>query len=158
MRRWLLLTAMATFGLTGWSAVASDDVVLTLTGAVEGGSVQWTRSDLKRLDWQEMGTTTSVTDGVRTFRGILMRDILERSGAVGETVVARALNDYEIDIPVGDFHRFDVLAALYMDGVELTPRDKGPIWIVYPRDDHAELADVRYDMRWVWQLVEIEVR
>jgi hypothetical protein len=152
------MIALTAFGLVSGSATASDDVVLTLTGAVEGGLVQWTRSDLERLDWQELGTTTSVTDGVRKFRGILMRDILDRSGAEGETVVARALNNYEIDIPVGDFNRFDVLAALYMDGVELTPRDKGPIWIVYPRDDYAELADIRYDMRWVWQLVEIEVR
>ena len=40
----------------------------------------------------------------------------------------------------------------------LTPRDKGPVWIVYPRDNHGVLADIRYDMRWVWQLVALHVQ
>ena len=87
-----------------------------------------------------------------------MRDILARAGAKGETVRATALNDYVMEIPVEDFHRFDVLAALYMDGVELSPRDKGPVWIVYPRDAYPELADIRYDVRWVWQLVTLHVQ
>lgn len=27
-----------------------------------------------------------------------------------------------------------------------------------PRDDHAELQDLRYDYRWVWQLDHLEIR
>ena len=57
-----------------------------------------------------------------------------------------------------DFERFDVLVATHMDGERLLPSDKGPLWIVYPRDAHTELQDIRYDYRWVWQLVELEVR
>jgi hypothetical protein len=45
-----------------------------------------------------------------------------------------------------------------MDGERLLPRDKGPIWIVYPRDDFPELTDIRYDYRWVWQLTRLEIR
>ncbi|WP_313136826.1 molybdopterin-dependent oxidoreductase [Paracoccus jeotgali] len=136
----------------------ADQPILTLTGKVAGGHVAISRAQLKGLGWHELVTSTSVTDGPQRFRGVLMRDLLELAGAQGDSVRATALNDYVIDIPASDFDRFDVLAALYMNGEALGPRDKGPIWIVYPRDDFPELQDIRYDMRWVWQLVGLEVR
>lgn len=138
---------------TAWA----ESAILTLTGAVEGGHVEVSRADLDAMTWYEVATTTTVTDGQPVFRGVLVRDILARAGASGETVTAMALNDYQIDIPFSDFYDFDVLAALYMDGTALTPRDKGPVWIVYPRDNHRVLADIRYDMRWVWQLFRLHV-
>ena len=57
-----------------------------------------------------------------------------------------------------DFERFDVLVATHMDGERLQPSDKGPLWIVYPRDHHQELQDIRYDYRWVWQLIRLDVQ
>jgi hypothetical protein len=142
----------------GASGAVAQEVLLTLTGDVLGGEVKLTRADLDALDWHEIATSTTVTDGQPVFRGVLMRDILDIAEANGDTVTARALNDYVIDIPMGDFHEFDVIAALYMDGIALTSRDKGPVWIVYPRDDHGVLADIRYDMRWVWQLSALHVQ
>lgn len=142
----------------GASGAVAQEVLLTLTGAVADGEVKLTRADLDALEWHEIATSTTVTDGQPVFRGVLMRDILDRAQASGDTVTARALNDYVIDIPMDDFHEFDVIAALYMDGIALTPRDKGPVWIVYPRDDHSVLADIRYDMRWVWQLSALHVQ
>ena len=154
--RLLLALVSASFTLIVSPAWA-DPPVITLTGAVNGGRVDISRADLEAMEWHEFATTTTVTDGRPLFRGVLMRDILAHAGARGDTVIATALNDYQIDIPVSDFENFDVLAALYMDGTALTPRDKGPVWIVYPRDDHRVLADIRYDIRWVWQLVTLHV-
>ncbi|GKY86846.1 oxidoreductase [Sinisalibacter aestuarii] len=151
------IALIAALLLSSMPAVA-ESVLLTLTGAVTDGRVDLTRADFDAMDWHELATSTSVTDHQPEFRGVLMRDILARAGAEGSHVRATALNDYVVDIPIEDFHRFDVLAALYMDGVPLTPRDKGPVWIVYPRDDHSVLADIRYDMRWVWQLVALHVQ
>ncbi|PAU76216.1 molybdopterin-dependent oxidoreductase [Halomonas salipaludis] len=116
------------------------------------------RSLFASLPRQTLDTTTVVTDGVSHFEGVLMRDLLDAVGAQGDEVVATALNDYIIDIPMQDFHDYDVLLADTMDGETLTPRDKGPLWIVYPRDDHSELQDIRYDYRWVWQLEQLEIR
>jgi hypothetical protein len=113
---------------------------------------------LETLPRHELETSTSVTDGVNHFEGFLMRDLLEWVGAEGETAAALALNDYLIEIPLADFHDYDVLVADTMDGEALTPRDKGPLWIVYPRDDHLELQDIRYDYRWVWQLYQLEIQ
>lgn len=151
------LLAMVMIVLAALQAIA-ETPLLTLTGAVSGGQVEISRADLDALEWHEIETSTTVTDGRPLFRGVLMRDILALAGARGETVTAQALNDYVIDIPMADFHDFDVIAAIYMDGIALTPRDKGPVWIVYPRDDHRVLADMRYDMRWVWQLSALHVQ
>lgn len=137
---------------------AAQEVILTLTGAVRGGRVEITRDDLAAMGWREMTTSTSVSDGPQVFGGVLMRELLGFAGAAGDQVTATALNDYVIDIPISDFHDYDVLAALTVNGAAMTRRDKGPVWIVYPRDDHPELADIRYDMRWVWQLTALHVQ
>ena len=139
-------------------ALAASDTVLTLTGAIPNDEVSLTREDLLDMPQQKMVTATTVTDGRSTFEGFLIRDLLEAHEAGGDIVIARALNDYKIEIPISDFERFDVIGALFMDGEPLSPRDKGPIWIVYPRDDHPELQDIRYDTRWVWQLVSLHVQ
>lgn len=137
------------------------EIVLTITGQIahanNGDSALFDEAMLAALPSASLETTTVVTDGVRQFDGFLMRDLLTLVGADGETVSATALNDYIIDIPMEDFERFDVLVATHMDGQRLLPSDKGPLWIVYPRDDHAQLQDIRYDYRWVWQLVRLKV-
>jgi hypothetical protein len=152
----LVLMASAVFANP--SRQASRDYILTLGGAIAGDEVALTRADFLAFSQYQIVTTTSVTDGPKTFEGFLIRDLLRTFDADGEVVVARALNDYKIEIPISDFERFDVIGALSMNGVPLSPRDKGPIWIVYPRDDHAELQDIRYDTRWVWQLVSLHVQ
>jgi len=137
-------------------------VVLEVRGAIErtndGDAAMFDMDMLKALPQVRLDTSTVVTDGVRRFDGFLMRDLLEVLGARGETVTAIALNDYVIDIPVEDFRRFDVVVAHAMDGEPLPVSDKGPLWIVYPRDDHRELQDIRYDYRWVWHLYKLEVQ
>ncbi|WIY52237.1 oxidoreductase [Devosia sp. YIM 151766] len=113
---------------------------------------------LETLPVIRMETKTAVTDGVHRFDGFLMRDLLKLVGAEGSTVIASALNDYVIEFEAEEFDRFDVLVAYRMDDELLLPNDKGPLWIVYPRDQHAELQDIRYDYRWVWQLRRLDVR
>jgi hypothetical protein len=139
----------------------SGPVILTIRGAIQHAnakdSAQFDSQMLATLETHTLETTTSVTDGINQFEGFLMRDLLDWVGADGEQVIATALNDYIVEIPLEDFYQYDVLAATHMDGEALTPRDKGPLWIVYPRDDHSELQDIRYDYRWVWQLSGLQV-
>lgn len=157
-------------GLAVFSAAAQEaalpapqgEVVLRIAGAISrtnaGAEAHFDREMIVALPPAVLETTTAVTDGVNVFEGVLMRDLLAAAGAEGEVVLATALNEYAIDIPMEDFELYDVVAALYMDGEQLLPRDKGPIWIVYPRDDFDVLQDIRYDYRWVWQLERLEVR
>lgn len=138
------------------------EIVLEVHGLIANSNVDtaahFDMEMLRALPPAQLRTTTAVTDGVHQFEGFLMRDLLARLGASGDTVTASAINDYTIDIPSEEFERFDILVAHTMDGEILLPSGKGPLWIVYPRDQHEVLQDIRYDYRWVWQLNRLDIR
>lgn len=137
-------------------------IVLEVRGALSRinseDAAQFDMEMLQALPTVRLETTTAVTDGMRVFEGFLMRDLLDLVDARGSTVTASALNEYAIDIAIEEFDRFDIVVAYRMDGEPLLPSDKGPLWIVYPRDQHAELQDIRYDYRWVWQLRWLDIQ
>ncbi|WP_289042681.1 molybdopterin-dependent oxidoreductase [uncultured Aliiroseovarius sp.] len=158
MRR-LAIKSLAILALWASQAVAGDaPAVLRVTGQIANGPILLDFSQLRDLPQIGIETSTVVTDGTHRFTGFLMRDLLEHLDAQGDRVMATGLNDYVVDIPASDFMQFDVIIAHSMDGKALDRADKGPLWIIYPRDDHTELQDIRYDYRWVWQLSEIEVK
>lgn len=137
-------------------------VILTVTGNIDGiGAGQVVRLDramLEGLGTTKLKTSTAWTAGEEEFEGVLARDLLEAVGAEGTLVVATALNDYVATIPLRELYEYPVLLALKMNGEYLELRDKGPIWIVYPRDQFAELRSSMIDRKWVWQLSELEIR
>ena len=143
------------------SAIAQDRMVpadrVVLTVHASDTAMDFDMAMLESLPQHIIETTTDWTEGVMEFQGPLARDVLDAAGASGETVVARALNDYSIEIPSSDFTQYDVIMALQQNGAVLSRRDKGPIWIVYPRDDYEELQTAEYNSRWIWQLREITV-
>ena len=51
-----------------------------------------------------------------------------------------------------------MLLATRLDGQAMTVREKGPLFIVYPFDDSAELRQERYYARSAWQLRTLEVK
>lgn len=164
-----LALAITLAGLAGDPALAKEPlappsgrVLLTVTGAIEftnaPGKAEFDRDMLRRLKTSTLRTSTSWTDGTPVFEGVLAAELLRAVGAKGTVVTATALNDYSIEIPVTDFEKYDVLFALSMNGVELTARDKGPIWVVYPRDDHPELRNPKVDAKWIWQLATIDIK
>lgn len=138
-------------------------IILTVTGAVERtnrpGSAVFDETLLGELPRHRIETTTPWTDGRRVFEGVRLGDLLDHVGAsAAQTLSARALNDYRVSFPAADARRHGALLALRMDGRPLQRRDKGPIWIVYPRDGIPEIQDERYDHRWIWQLDSIDIR
>ena len=162
-RFWRALSnlALAAALMIGAAPAVADDVMLKVRNASVPGSseVQFTESDLLRLPQVTIQTHTDFTDGVVTFVGPLARQVV---GAVpaGSATIAHlvAANDYSHDIPFSDFTDYDVILALEADGKRLSLRDKGPIWVMYPIDQHPELKDPVYNPRRVWQLTEIELR
>lgn len=176
MPRWLLIATLVILGgvMTACTeerniksssldlATPQSDPVLEIIGSLtnrnsENGA-QFDMEMLRALPAVTIETHTSVTDGVKRFEGFLVRDLLKSLGAAGKVIRASAINDYTVEIPMSDLERFDVIVAHSMDGEPLSPHDKGPLWIVYPRDQHPELQDIRYDYRWVWQLNVLDVQ
>ena len=110
-------------------------------GADGSGRIEFDLKDLEQLGLTKLTTWTPWTEGEVEFEGVWARRLMEAVGARGTEVEARALNDYVEVIPIDDFHRYDVLLAVRMNGQLMRTRDKGPIWIVYPWSGHPELDD-----------------
>lgn len=163
----LLCAAVAVIGPAGDSAAQrltepSGRVILEVSGKISNKNApDRARFDLKALEAlgiTKLTTTTPWTEGKKVFEGVRLRDLLQAVGADGATVTPVALNDYKLDIPREDFDKYPVILAYRMDGEELRVRDKGPLWIVYPRDDFPELDNRLIRSRWVWQVKELMVR
>jgi hypothetical protein len=137
-------------------------VILTITGNIQGfGSgpvVRLDRAMLEALGTTKLKTTTVWTSGEVVFEGVLVREVLDALGAQGREVVATALNDYVATLPLQELYQYPVMLAFKMNGQYLHVKDKGPLWIVYPRDQFPELRNSMTDKKWVWQLKELEVR
>lgn len=131
-------------------------VILTVSGKIRnrnsGADARFDRAMLERIGEQDLRTTTPWTDGKQTFRGVLVRDLLAAVGAWGDTVHAIAINDYSYRIPVSDFDAYPVILASRMNGELLRIREKGPLWIIYPRDEFPELREKAVEPRMVWQV------
>lgn len=151
-----VLTLFATPAYGGMQIAEAP--LLTVAGSNGATMLELSRSDLEAMPQHTVTTTTTWTDGVQTFVGPLARDVIAAAGLDGDTARAVALNDYAVEIPTADFHRYPVILALRQNGKTMSIRDKGPMWIVYPRDDHAELQTTEQNAKWIWQLARIELR
>lgn len=159
----ILSVGLASFSLNyvthlNISAQASELTTLVVTASsgasykLAAGSTELARATIK--------THTPWTEGVQEFSGVPLKTLLAAAGidekiARHSTVKARALNDYEVEIPGQDAYDYDVLVADQMNGSAMPVTEFGPFWIVYPRDGKPELQDSRFDHRWAWQLSEL---
>ena len=159
----LIFFASIVFGGNNASALdsPSGQVILNVSGKITvfnaGNSAEFDLAMLERMKKTGFSTTTPWFDGVTTFEGVLLRDLMEILGANGSIVVAIAANDYRANIPVSDFEDFDVILAYKKNGKYMTLRDNGPLFIVYPFDESPELNRQKYFGRSVWQLGQILV-
>ena len=158
----VLLTSMAVAGGIQTVAALEGSPILEISGNIEGGNgagpAIFDIAALEKVGTRELQTSTPWTDGRPVFEGVLMSDLLSAVGARGQHIVAAAINDYRVEIPISDFERYPVILAFKMNGERLKVRDKGPLWIIYPQDDFPELRTKLIQSRWVWQVAELHVR
>ena len=152
------LAASAVFLAT--PAVA-DDTVLTVSGAVAASDngETWTfdMADLMAMPSEAFETTTIWTEGVQSFEGGSLHFLLDHVGANGAELSAVALNDYAVSIPTADAVEGGPMIAYSQNGAEMSVRNKGPLWIVYPYDVNEDYKSEEYYSRSIWQLDRIEV-
>jgi len=140
------------------AARAESEAALTLSrGPDDVETLSFTLEDLAAMPQVTIVTENEFTDGEVTYRGPLVRDVIDHL-ALGqaETLRFTAANDYYVEIPTSDFRRFNVILAMEADGVRLSRREKGPLWLMYPISDHDELRDPLYIHRLIWQVERIE--
>lgn len=140
------------------AARAHDQTLLVVSGAIEGGGpVSFTRGELMALGMKSITTETPWMAEETLFEGPLLRDLLERVGAQGDRIEAVALNNYRVEIPISDAASYDVILAMRVDGKDMSIRDRGPLWLIYPWSGHDELRQELYYSRAIWQIREIIV-
>jgi hypothetical protein len=136
-------------------------VILTVTGEIARtnatGKASFDLSLLDALPQHGFVTSTIWTSGQTTYSGVLLVDLLAAVGAQGATVVGNALNDYRIRIPVAEITEEAPLLAYRADGVPMSVREKGPIWLIYPFDSDEQYRTEQNYSRSIWQLNRIEI-
>jgi hypothetical protein len=162
-----LLTGIgiAAIGWTGTAQVAAETAmpagtVLVIDGKVAAGKpVAFDLSALRSLPVTKVTTMTPWTDGEDLYEGVRVRDLLARvGGADGKVLLADAVDDYQVTIPIEDIRDYDVIVAYAVNGKPLPEDDKGPLWIIYPYSQHDGLQKDLYFSRSVWQLNRLTVR
>lgn len=168
LSRRVALGLLASLPLVGRKAFAASalmpsagPVILEIEGAISQtnayAKAHFDRAMLVSLDWVEVESNTSYTDGPQQFAGPTLASLLEAVGAHGETLFATAINDYTVEIPIAHAQRHRVILAMHLNGAPMRVRDKGPIWIVYPMDAD-EVVENPFDSRMIWQLAHLRVQ
>jgi hypothetical protein len=161
----LLATAAAAAAHpTAWGQTAqaeqTAETVLTVSGRLKGPPgtpVVYSMRMLEAMPQISVPAKTPWFNESHTFTGPLLRDVLARCGAQGDTLRLKALNDFRADMPMADALQHDVVLARLKDGKPMTVREKGPLFVMYPFNAKPELRSTVYYTRSVWQLRWIEV-
>ncbi len=136
-------------------AAPKGEVILTVDGSITrtnaAGAADFDIAMLEAMEKATIKTTTPWTQGVATFEGVPLKDLLAAVGAQGSAISATALNDYAAPLPAADAETGAII-AYRMDGEYMSVRDKGPLWIIYPFDERPELKAEAVYARSIWQL------
>ncbi len=158
----LVITLVSTIAAAASLETPAGKIILTVSGNITTTNANdkavFDREMLEALGNAELSVTTPWTDGRQVFNGVPGKRILDAVGARGEKMMAIAINDYRVEIPLSDLQNYPVLFALKQNGKYMRVRGKGPIWIIYPRETYPELDTDEVTDRWVWQLKEIVIK
>lgn len=141
-------------------AAPKGDVLLTVSGNVgvsnANGAAALDREMLEAMTPTTITTSTIWTEGVHSFQGVSLKDLVEGLDIKGTKLRATAVNDYAIEIPLSDAVKGGPIIAYLIDGNEMSLREKGPLWVIYPFDDNADYRKEVIYSRSIWQLDRIE--
>ena len=130
-----------------------DEIVLTVLGLDE--TIELSINDLREIGEATFETTTIWTEGVQVFTGVPLNMFVQSFGVEDGEMVATAVNDYAIGIPVVEALEEGPMIAYRRNGENMPVRDKGPLWIVYPYDSSPEFETEVTHSRSIWQLNRI---
>lgn len=136
-------------------------VILTVTGLdpaeFPDGEIKLDVGRLAAIGEDEIVTSTIWTDGPHSFSGVMLRDLVDFLAIEASTLRLHALNDYAVEFPTEEATDVAPILAYEMDGVAMSVREKGPIWVLYPFDAGPEYRTDTTFSRSIWQLDRIDV-
>lgn len=136
-------------------------VLLTVDGKLArsngGDTARFDLAMLEEIGGTQIRTSTIWTDGEKLFEGVSLARLVEELGLEGSALRATAINDYAVEIPLSDAVDGGPILAYRMDGAEMSVRNKGPLWVIYPYDSSADYRSEVIYSRSIWQLDRITV-
>jgi hypothetical protein len=146
----LLLAALA------FPCVPASAAEIAASGGAMPKPAMIESEQLASLPAHEITTATPWTGSAR-FSGPRFTDVLAQLGARGSKVSLIAIDDYKVDLSMADIERYQPILALSMNGERLPPRGRGPLWLMFPFDNHPELQNDAWYFRAIWQIDRIRV-
>lgn len=160
LRAATLFVVLATPGYGADLAAPQGDVLLTVSGNIgvtnADGAAALDRDLLEAMPSTTIITSTIWTEGVHSFQGVSLKDLIEALDLKGKSLRATAVNDYAIQIPLTDAVTGGPIIAYRIDGNEMSLRDKGPLWVIYPYDANSDYRKEVIYSRSIWQLDRLE--
>ncbi len=135
------------------NAHAANELRLSTTG---GETTTVSFEELTKLPDAEFYTSTPWTDGVQKFRGVDFDVLLDTYGITADTVRVSALNDYSVMIPASVLRDDNAILVYLQNDAEMSVRDKGPFWVVFPYDSDVRFQTDTYWSYSVWQVKSID--
>jgi hypothetical protein len=148
-------------GAAGAQPAQAEKPILTISGKVDTATSEsfvFDRARLEALGMVSFETKTPWYTETVKFEGVPLDKLMAHVGANGEKVLAIALNDYSVEIPIEDFAKYHVILALKRDGEYMSVRDKGPLFVIYPFDNDPELRSQKFYSRSAWQVNRMVVK
>jgi len=144
-------------GLSGAYAQEGQPL-LTISGDISGTEPMVLDAEaLLDLPQVEIRTSTLWTDGLETFSGPSLMDVLALAGAGSGDLELIALNDYSVILPRDLVEPSAPILAIHRNGERFSVRDKGPLWVIFPFDRSNRYRTEQVYALSVWQLAEISV-
>ena len=155
------LLAFSTLPALAELAAPTGEPILVVDGSITTTNADTTASFdldmLMALPAATYETTTNWTDGKRSFTGVPLKALLDSLGADGTKIVATALNNYSVEIPIDTITDEAPIVAYHIDGETFSRRDKGPLWIVYPYDSSEDYRTELVFGWSIWQLAKLSI-
>lgn len=155
--RALTLASLLATTLMGGTATAQDASLLTVTGADGSEVKRYDLNALQALGVESFETTTIWTEGKQTFTGVPLVALFKDIGVTSGEVNAIAVNNYSVPIPATDAVQGGPMVAFELNGMPMSVREKGPLWIVYPYDSKTDYQSETIYSRSIWQLDRLQI-
>lgn len=133
-------------------ASSEPGYTLSVSGQITQAAATLTWADLQRLGQTHVETLNIQNPDKKTptdFRGLLVRDVLERFGAAPEAteVTVVAIDGFRATVQIADARAFRMLLAIEADGGPIPRSSGGPIFLVHPFSENGPELRAKYPDR-----------
>lgn len=122
----------------------------------EGVTQQFDLSVLAELPQYSITTSAPWIEGVATFEGPRLSAVAELLGISLDGITLTAMDDYFVELAQDDILAYQPILALTMNSVPLGDTHFGPMWLIWPFDEHPKINRNSYHMLAIWQVIHIE--